>query len=120
VSRDLHDSVDAVHADVIALARELAELRAEAQAPRDRVEFPRIPGLQRSAGEEVDVGAALAATLRAVSAASGRLARQGVTLGGEPLSMQLVGELVGMSPEEGRILITVSPRGKEKADGQSK
>lgn len=116
--RKLEDVLTDVHATALALQRELAAQHG--QGPRDRVHFPTIPGVRPGEDELIDAGEALVATLGAVASATGRLASQGVRLdtGGQPLSMALAGELVGFSPEDGRLLISVSPKGKENADAQ--
>lgn len=84
----------------------------------DNIGFPAIAGGGDDELDVVGTSDVLSATLTAISSGTRRLeANGGITLGGEPINMQLSAEYVGMLDETREIFIRVKP-GKKATKGK--
>lgn len=81
---------------------------------RQRLFLPAVSGPPPSPAESVSADDVLTGTLGAVASASRRLGRAGAVLGlgGNPLTLQLDGELVGAEPDGSRLLLRVTAGNK--------
>jgi len=83
--------------------------------PRVRVAVPGVVGGAPPDSEIVELGEALTAALGALATAHRRLrgAGMGLDLGGDPVTLQLHGELIDVDPENARIRLHIGPQSQE-------
>lgn len=95
----------------LALQAQVDELaRLLSVKPIDRVGLPIISGGGEDEQSAVETGDILTATVSAINRGTRRLmADGGITLGGDPITMRLCGEYVGMSGKSGEITVRVKP-----------
>lgn len=107
--------------DVLLLRSAVAEAARQASPePTARVTFPPLRGGVRDDEDAVEVGDVLTAAVGAVASATRQL-RSGnvaIDLGGEPLTLELSGELVGTTTDAEQIFIRVRPEHKEASDAR--
>lgn len=90
--------------------------RALKPGPRGDFIFPVYRGETIREEEVVDLGDVLTASLKAVDNATRNLREKGIALGRDPIEINLIGSLVGISPEADRILVRIQPQRKGKED----
>ncbi|MCK4790496.1 MAG: hypothetical protein KAV87_42560 [Desulfobacteraceae bacterium] len=106
--------------DFLSLRQAVDELeRISKPEQKGKVAFPKMKGESIKEEEAIEVSDILRGTLTAVDRAMQKLrGNSGIALGKDPITMQLSGSLVGISPTADRILIRVKPEGKERNDAK--
>ena len=82
--------------------------------PRGDFIFPLYSGETIREEEVVNLGDVLTASLKAVDKATRNLREKGIALGRDPIEINLIGSLVGISPGADRILVRIQPQRKER------
>jgi hypothetical protein len=85
--------------------------RALKPYPRHDAVFPLFSGETVREEQMVELGDVLTASLNAVDNATRGLREKGIALGKDPIEINLTGSLVGISPDAGRIIVRIQPKG---------